>query len=55
MIVAGGGSHGIQTGRQIQCSNDTPLANLWLTLADQMGVKLNQFADSTGHLSEYTA
>jgi len=54
MIIAGGNSHGIQTGRQIQCEKDTPLANLWLTLASQMGADLNQFADSTGQLSEYT-
>ena len=53
MIVAGGKSHGIQTGRQVQCKKGTPLANLWLTLANQMGVKLDQYADSTGRLDDY--
>ena len=53
MIIAGGKTHGIKTGRQIQCEQDTPLANLWLSLANEMGVDLNEFADSNGRLTQY--
>lgn len=55
MVIAGGNSHGITTGRQIQCNKNTPLANLWLSLAHEMGLDLEQFADSTGTLDQYTA
>jgi len=55
MIIAGGRSHGIKTGRQIQCEKDTPLANLWLSLANQMGVNVSEFADSSGRLDKYVS
>ena len=55
VIIAGGKSHGIKTGRQIQCEKDTPLANLWLSLANQMGVKVSEFADSSGRLDKYVS
>ncbi len=32
-----------------------PLANLWLTQAQAMGVGMDRFADSTGHLPELLA
>ncbi len=54
MIIAGGNANGIKTGRQIQCEKDTPLANLWLSLANEMGVELNEFADSNGRITQYT-
>ena len=55
MIIAGGSAHGIEMGRQVQCKKDTPLANLWLSLANEMGVELNEFADSSGRLSQYSS
>jgi hypothetical protein len=55
MVVAGGNAHGVQTGRQIQCPEGTPLANLWLSLARQMGLSLDGFADSTGPLTQYVS
>jgi hypothetical protein len=51
IVVAGGGQH-IRSGRHINMPEGTPLANLWLTQARLMGLELEQFADSTGTISE---
>ena len=51
IVVAGGGKH-IRSGRHINMPEGTPLANLWLTQARLMGLELEQFADSTGTISE---
>ena len=53
MIIAGSGGGQFDTGRHLNCSAGTPLANLWLSLADTMGVKLKRFADSTGKLQGF--
>ena len=52
IIVAGSGGGGFQNGFQQHYTDGTPLANLWLTQASQMGVSLPRFADSTGQLSQ---
>lgn len=44
IIVAGKQAN----GQQIHCAEGTPLANLWLSQARAMGLKLDRFADSTG-------
>ena len=50
VILAGGGGGTIQSGRFVQ-HGATPLANLYLSMADRMGVKnLERFGDSTGRL-----
>jgi hypothetical protein len=46
-IVAGGGEI-VGGGRRLTVPEGTPLANLWLTVANQMGVKADRFADSSG-------
>ncbi len=48
IIVAGSGGGRLQTGRHLHCSQGTPLANLWLTHAQAMGLSIPRFADSTG-------
>ncbi len=53
MIIAGRGGGHIETGRLIECPEGTPLANLWVTLAGEMGLDLAEFADSTGPLKEF--
>ena len=55
MIIAGSGGRNIEKGRQISCASGTPLANLWLSLAQDMGLELDQFADSSGLLTEYVS
>ncbi len=47
IIVAGGGQR-VQTGLHINMPEGTPLANLWLTQGQLLGLPANQFADSTG-------
>lgn len=48
IIIAGHASGTIQPGSHIKYPEGTPLANLWLSVADYMGVNLPRFADSTG-------
>lgn len=47
IIVAGGGRR-VKAGQHINMPEGTPLANLWLTQAQMMGVPMQRFADSTG-------
>jgi len=51
IIMAGGGKH-IKTGLHINMPEGTPLANLWLTQANLLGVGLKSFADSSGTISQ---
>ena len=53
LIVAGSGGGAFETGRHLKASKGTPLANLWLSVADNMGVKLDRFADSTRRLQGF--
>jgi len=50
IIVAGSANGKIKTGRVLNCSEKTPLANLWLSQAQLMGTGMQKFADSTGPL-----
>jgi len=52
IVVATGRNSTIKGGRHIKYEEQTPLANLHLTLMDSMGVQLDNFADSTGRLDE---
>ncbi len=48
IVVARGGIGGIKGGYHLRYPDETPLANLHLTLLDSMGVHLDDFVDSTG-------
>lgn len=50
IIVAGGAAGNMQGNRHIACQESTPLANLHLTLLNKVGVNIDSFADSTGHV-----
>ncbi len=52
IIVARGAGSRIAGGRHVKYDGLTPLANLHLTLLDDVGVRLERFADSTGHAGE---
>jgi hypothetical protein len=52
IIVAGGGAGKHKGGRHIKYDQPTPLANLHLTLLEKVGVHLDSFADSKGHVDE---
>ncbi|MEP3477926.1 MAG: DUF1552 domain-containing protein [Fuerstiella sp.] len=47
IIVAGGG-HQTVSGMHINMPEGTPLANLWLTQAQMLGLPITEFADSSG-------
>ncbi len=47
IVIAGSGGGSFETGRHLKCADGTPLANLWLSLAQSMDVELDRFADST--------
>ncbi len=51
IIMAGGGTH-VKTGQHINMPEGTPLANLWLTQANLLGVGLKRFADSSGTIGQ---
>lgn len=51
IIVAGSANGRIKTGGVLNCPENTPLANLWLSQAKLMGTGMKQFADSIGPLN----
>lgn len=52
-IITGGGAKNIKHGRHIVLpKKDTPLANYWLTLLQESGIKTDKFSHSTGTLPE---
>ncbi len=53
-VLTGRGNGLFHPGRNIRFPAETPLANLHLTMAQQMGVQAEKFADSTGRLRELT-
>lgn len=55
IIVAGQGGGKLVTGQHLHCDNGTPLANLWLTIAQCLGVERQSFADSSGILNPIIA
>jgi len=53
-LIAGGAA-GVKLGRHIVASKGTPLCNLWLTLLQGIGAKVERHGDSTGLLKEVIA
>lgn len=54
-VIAGGGG-GVKHGRHVVLeAKQTPLANLWLTLLQGVGIETDSFGDSTGTLGGLTA
>jgi hypothetical protein len=50
-LIAGRGGDFIKSGRRIVYRKETPMCNLFLTMMDCMGCPVENFGDSTGHLS----
>lgn len=55
ILLAGGGAGHLKGGRHLHFPKDTPLANLHVTLLDQLGVPVEKLGDSAGELSQLTA
>lgn len=52
ILVAGGKATGFKGGRHIRLAKPVSLANLHLTMLDQVGVRLDSFMDSTGRVED---
>lgn len=52
VVVAGGGGGTLKLGKHIHCEPGTPLANLWLTQLQCLGIDRERYADSTGTMSQ---
>ena len=52
IVLAGGGGGTVKAGRHIRYPQQVPLANLHMTLLDKIGVRIDNFADATGTLTE---
>ena len=50
IILAGGAAGGMKGNRHVRYKKPTPLANLHLTILDEVGVKLDTFGDSNGKI-----
>ena len=53
-IIAGSAGGRIKTNRHVRSSKGTPVANLWLSMAQTMGVKTKRIGDSTGPLAQFS-
>ena len=51
MLLAGKGGGQVATGRHVKYDKETPLANLYLSMAEMVGVKVEHLGDSTGKLN----
>ena len=49
MIVGRGGNF-IKPGRRVVYRRETPMCNLFLTMMDRMGTRMEHFGDATGRL-----
>ncbi len=52
VLLAGRGGGTIAPGRHIRFDKNTPMANLFLSMMDRMGVQAERFGDSTGRLTQ---
>jgi len=51
ILLVGGGNGRFKGGRHVRYPKDTPVANLFLALLDNLGIPKESFGDSTGVLS----
>ena len=54
IVLVGGRNAGIRGGRYIRYPEDTPLANLHVSILEKLGVPVEAFGDSTGQLDRLT-
>ncbi|QDT62737.1 hypothetical protein SV7mr_52880 [Stieleria bergensis] len=52
IILSGGKNMGFNHGAHLHYQDDVPLANLFVTIANQLGQQTTRFADSTADISE---
>lgn len=54
ILLAGGGGGSIKSGRYIKYAKETPLNNLFISMAQRMGAQLDSLGDSRGPLENLT-
>jgi len=54
VALVGGKNAGLRGGRYVRYAQDTPLANLHVTILEKLGVPVEVFGDSTGPLNRLT-
>ena len=54
IALVGGTKAGFKGGRYVRYPQGTPLANLWVTILEKLGVPVEAFGDSTGQLDRLT-
>lgn len=54
ILLIGGAGGRVDSGRHIRYPDQTPVANLYMTMAGMMGVSLDSFGDSSGPLRQLT-
>jgi Protein of unknown function (DUF1552) len=52
ILLAGKANGTIKTGRHLRVPRETPLTNLYVSMLDRIGAKVNGFGDSTGRLTD---
>ena len=52
LVLAGGNALGFKHDQYLRLSADKPLANVFVTMLDRMGIEHDGFADSTGEMTE---
>ncbi|WP_437187205.1 DUF1552 domain-containing protein [Planctomicrobium sp. SH668] len=52
IVLAGGGNGKLVGGRHLQYKKDTPLANAFVTMINNMGIPTTEFGDSNGELKD---
>jgi hypothetical protein len=50
LVLAGRGNGSLKPGRHIRYATGTPMANLFVSMLDRMGVEPDRFGDSNGKL-----
>jgi hypothetical protein len=55
ILLAGRAGGTITPGRHVQYEKNTPLCNLYVSMLERMGTKVERFGDSTGPLAKLTA
>ena len=51
VVIAGGGGGALKQGAHIHCPKGTPIADLWLTQLQALGIRRERYADSSRTLS----
>ena len=54
LLLAGGGKLGLKHNHYLRFSESVPMANLFVTMLEAMGIEAGHFADSTGSLNGLT-